>query len=103
MLKLTFYVPLDSKEKVKNALFTAGAGKLGQYERCSFETVGTGQFMGLSGANPSVGKIGVLEKIQEARVEMVLDDNILKEVINALRASHPYETPAFDIVTCLDL
>jgi len=103
MYKLTFYVPLDAKEKVKEALFNVGAGRLGSYEKCSFESLGIGQFMALPGANPSIGKIGILEKITEARVEMVLDDHILKDVVDALKKSHPYETPAFDIIHCLDL
>ncbi len=103
MLKLTFYVPIDAKEKVKEALFMAGAGKLGAYENCSFETEGIGQFRPLPEANPSIGKIGILEKIPEVRVEMVLEDHILKAVVDALRRAHPYEVPAFDITTCLDL
>lgn len=103
MLKLTFYVPLDSKEIVKDALFDAGAGKIGAYDKCSFEVVGTGQFRPLDGANPTIGKIGSIEKIFEARVEMVFDDNIMDEVISALKRSHPYETPAFDIMRCMDL
>lgn len=103
MLKLTFYVPLDSAEQVKDALFAAGAGRIGHYERCSFETAGIGQFCATPGANPTIGKINILEKIQELRVEMVLDDIILKEVVQALRAAHPYETPAFDVQKCLDV
>jgi len=103
MLKLTFYVPLASAEIVKNALFNAGAGSIGNYEHCSFETQGIGQFRPLKGANPYVGNVEQLEKISELRVEMVLDDIILKDVIKALRDSHPYETVAFDVVKCLDV
>lgn len=103
MLKLTFYVPVESCEVVKNALFDAGAGKIGNYDRCSFETTGTGQFRALDGANPTVGKLGIVEKILEARVEMVLDDHILIEAIKALKSSHPYETPAYDVVKCMEV
>jgi len=103
MMKLTFYTPVESCEAVKNALFNAGAGKIGNYDRCSFETVGTGQFKALDGANPTIGKVGTLEKISEVRVEMVMDDNILGEVIKALKAAHPYETPAYDVVKCLEV
>ena len=103
MLKLTFYVPVDSKEVVKNALFDAGAGKIGNYDRCSFEMTGTGQFRALEGANPTVGKLGKLEKISEARVEMVLEDHILIDVIKALKNSHPYETPAYDVIKCVQV
>lgn len=103
MLKLTFYVPVDSAETVKNALFKVGVGKIGNYDQCSFETLGTGQFRPLNGANPHIGNVGIVEKISELRVEMVLDDNILKEAIVALKSSHPYETPAYDVIKCLDV
>lgn len=103
MMKLTFYVPVESKETVKNALFKAGAGQIGNYEHCSFEVIGEGQFKAMEGANPTIGNLFILEKIQEARVEMVFCDTILKEVITALKDSHPYETPAFDVIKCLDV
>ena len=101
MLKLTFYVPEAAAQKVKEALFKVGAGKVGNYDCCSFETSGIGQFRALSGANPTIGKINILEKISELRVEMVLDDIILRDVIKALLEAHPYEMPAYDIVQCL--
>ena len=103
MLKLTFNVPKESKDIVKEALFRAGAGKIGHYDMCAFETEGRGQFRPLVGANPSIGKVGDLEKILEVRVEMVLVDHILPEVILALKSSHPYETPAYDVVKCMDV
>jgi len=103
MLKLTFYVPAELKEVVKNALFDAGAGKIGNYDRCSFEMIGTGQFRALEGANPTIGKLGDIEKISEARVEMVMEDHILIDVIKALKRSHPYETPAYDVVKCMEV
>lgn len=103
MLKLTFYVPLDSCEAVKNALFDVGVGRIGNYDRCSFETHGVGQFRALKGANPTIGKIGEIEKISEARVEMVMDDHILSMALKALKNSHPYETPAFDVVKCMEV
>lgn len=103
MLKLTFYVPEESKEAVKDALFAVGAGAIGRYDQCAFETQGIGQFRSLEGANPTIGKIGILEKISEVRVEMVVNDTIIKAVIEALIKSHPYETPAYDVIKCLDL
>ena len=103
MLKLTFYAPVESVEDVKNALFDAGAGRIGQYDRCSFESLGTGQFRPLEGSNPTIGKHGIVEKIIEARVEMVLVDHILKDVIEALKNSHPYETPAYDVIKCIEV
>lgn len=103
MLKLTFYVPVDSAERVKEAVFKAGAGTIGNYEMCSFETAGTGQFRAKNGANPTIGKVGNLEKVSELRVEMVLHDTIVREVIAALKSAHPYETPAYDVVKCLEV
>ncbi len=102
MLKLTFYVPIDSCEAVKNALFDVGVGRIGNYDRCSFETLGTGQFRALEGANPTIGKVGDVEKIPEVRVEMVMEDHILSVAVKALKNSHPYETPAFDVVKCME-
>lgn len=101
MMKLTFYVPVESAEAVKNALFNVGAGRIGNYSHCSFETRGVGQFKPLIGSNPTIGKVEILEKIEELRVEIVFDDTILKEVVAALKGSHPYETPAYDIMKCI--
>lgn len=103
MLKLTFYVPIDHKEAVKNALFDVGAGKIGNYDRCSFEVQGMGQFRALEGANPSIGKINILEQVLEVRVEMVMDDHILSKVLETLIEAHPYETPAYDVTKCLEV
>ncbi|MBY0415501.1 MAG: hypothetical protein K2Q18_15115 [Bdellovibrionales bacterium] len=103
MYKLTFYVPKDSAETVKNALFAVGVGKIGNYDSCSFETEGMGQFRALKDSNPTIGKVGVVEKIVELRVEMVMDDTIVKEAILTLKKSHPYETPAYDLVKCMDV
>lgn len=103
MLKLIFYVPVEFAEEVKNALFKTGAGKFGNYDQCSFETIGIGQFRALKGATPSIGELGILEKISEAKVEMVIDDIIVKEVIRVLNEVHPYETPAYQVLKCLDI
>ena len=103
MLKLTFYVPIEAKEAVKNALFDVGAGKIGNYDRCSFETPGQGQFRALPNANPTIGKIGDVEIVSEVRVEMVMDDHILSSALQALMSSHPYETPAYDVIKCMEV
>jgi hypothetical protein len=103
MYKLTFFVPVDAKEHVKNAVFAAGAGRIGRYECCSWEVAGTGQFRPLDGANPAIGLVGTLEQVTEYRVEMVLEDTRLIDVVAALRASHPYEEPAFDVMKLVDL
>ena len=98
MYKLSFYVPEDSLEKVKEALFAAGAGKIGLYEKCCWQTLGTGQYIPLEGSNPSIGSIGDIEKVQEYKVEMVCDDKYVKELLVSLYKSHPYEEPAYDLV-----
>ena len=103
MLKITFYVPKEACEAVKEAMFLAGAGRIGNYDRCAYEIEAWGQFRPLEGANPSTGKIGKTEKVFEVRVEMVLEDNILKEVVEALKSAHPYETAAFDVVRCMEV
>ena len=95
MLQITFYVPVEHAEKVKESLFEAGAGKLGNYEKCSFETKGIGQFLPLAGSTPFLGKKGVVERVTELKVEMICENHSIDAAILALKSSHPYETPAF--------
>ena len=102
MIKLIFFVPLDAKEKVKKAIFDAGAGKIGNYECCCFETIGEGQFRPLDHANPTIGEIGKTVILKEARIEVVLDVNIRGKVENALIESHPYEAPAYEFYSLLN-
>lgn len=98
MYKLGFYVPHTHLEMVKGALFAAGAGRIGNYDSCCWQVLGTGQFRPLAGSNPHLGAQGVVEQVAEWRVEMVVADALLQPVMAALRASHPYEEPAFDVV-----
>jgi dinuclear metal center YbgI/SA1388 family protein len=95
--KLVVFVPVDAVEKVGQALFDAGAGRIGNYSSCSFRSAGTGTFFGEAGSDPVVGKSGRLEKVDEIRLETVVPIGAVGEVIRALRASHPYEVPAFDL------
>lgn len=97
MYKLAFYVPLEDAETVKEAVFASGAGRIGDYEACCFETRGTGQFRPLDGANPHIGQVGDLERVEEVKVELVCDDQLIRDAVTALRAAHPYEEPAFDV------
>ncbi|WP_071870608.1 Nif3-like dinuclear metal center hexameric protein [Atopomonas hussainii] len=97
MYKLAFFVPESHLQTVKDALFAAGAGRIGDYEHCCWQTLGTGQFRPLPGAQPFLGQQGQLEQVPEWKVEMVLADDLLAAVVGALRASHPYEEPAFDL------
>ena len=87
---------------VHEALAAAGAGTIGDYSHCSFATAGTGQFKPLAGAHPTIGEIGTLERVAETRLEMVLPRHRRAAVIAALRAAHPYEEPAFDILELAD-
>jgi hypothetical protein len=95
MIHFAFYVPLSDAEKVKNALFVAGAGEMGNYDHCSFETKGLGQYRPLKGSNPAIGQLGILETVEELKVEMVFEDLLYPQIVAALIESHPYETPAY--------
>jgi dinuclear metal center YbgI/SA1388 family protein len=95
--KLVTFVPQESLEKVSGALFAAGAGRIGNYSSCSFRSPGTGTFFGEDGTNPAVGQSGRLETAAEVRLETVVPINKIESVIRALRESHPYEEPAFDL------
>lgn len=96
--KLVTFVPEEQLEKVSDALFQAGAGKIGRYSSCSFRTAGSGTFFGEEGATPTVGEAGKLVKAPEVRVETVVPIESVAAVVRALRAAHPYEEPAFDLV-----
>jgi hypothetical protein len=98
MFKLVVFVPETHKEQVKAAMFSAGAGEIGLYDQCSFESKGTGQFRPKPGSNPFLGKTLEVEKVDEYRIEMVCKKEKMKAVILSLRASHPYEEPAFDVI-----
>ena len=97
MYKLNFYIPTINKEKVKNALFDIGVGRYKNYDKCSFETKGTGQFRPIDNANPHVGDIGKLEKLEEYKVEMVCEDELIKKAVKVLKQSHPYEEVAYEV------
>jgi dinuclear metal center YbgI/SA1388 family protein len=96
--KLVTFVPEADVERVASALFDAGAGHIGRYTRCSFRSPGTGTFMGDESTNPTVGEKCVYERAPELKIETVCPISRLAEVLAALRASHPYEEPAFDLV-----
>jgi dinuclear metal center YbgI/SA1388 family protein len=95
--KLVTFVPEEQVEQVAQALFDAGAGRIGKYSSCSFRTEGTGTFFGENGTHPAVGSSGKLETAREIRLEVVVPNSAIDAVIRALRSSHPYEEPAFDL------
>jgi len=95
--KLVVFVPPESLDDVRDALFSAGAGRIGGYERCSWYTEGIGTFRGGKGTSPAVGERGREERVREVRLETVYPTARHDAVIAALRAAHPYEEPAFDV------
>lgn len=97
MYKLAFYVPVDAAESVKEAVFETGAGRLGHYAACCFQTRGTGQFRPLAGAEPHIGSVDSLTCVEELKVELACNDEVIHAAVAALRLAHPYEEPAFDV------
>ena len=95
MYQLVFYVPESHVETVKGAVFAAGAGRIGNYDSCAWQTLGDGQFRPGDGSTPYLGNEGSLEIVPEFRVELVCDDACIESAIAALREAHPYEEPAF--------
>jgi hypothetical protein len=95
------FVPRESLDTVRDALFAAGAGKIGDYERCSWYAAGTGTFKGGPGTSPSLGESGREERVSELRLETVFPEELHEAVVAALRAVHPYEEPAFDVYPLL--
>jgi hypothetical protein len=97
MYKLAFFVPSSHVEQVKNALFAAGAGRIGAYDCCSWQVLGQGQFRPLDGSQPFIGQAGEVEQVQEWKVELVVSDELIRQAVAALKNSHPYEVPAYDV------
>jgi structural hemagglutinin/hemolysin toxin protein RtxA len=96
--QLYYYVPETHLEATKAAIFAAGAGTIGNYSQCAWETKGTGQFCPAAGSNPYLGATGIIEKVVEYKVETICSSDCLIAVLAALKAVHPYEQPAFGYV-----
>ncbi|WP_339487473.1 YqfO family protein [Pseudomonas sp. EL_65y_Pfl2_R95] len=103
MYKLCFYVPESHLETVKTALFAAGAGQIGNYDSCCWQVPGQGQFRPLPGSQPYLGNEGVVERLSEWKVELVVADELIHETVKALKTSHPYEAPAYQVWRLSDL
>ncbi|RJG10247.1 NGG1p interacting factor NIF3 [Pseudomonas cavernicola] len=103
MYKLCFYVPETHLDVVKNAVFAAGAGRIGAYDSCCWQALGQGQFRPLAGSQPFIGQAGLLEQVAEWKVELVVADELIHDAVKALRTAHPYETPAFEVWRLSDL
>lgn len=101
--KLVFFVPREALESTRDAVFAAGAGRIGGYERCSWYTAGTGTFLAGEGTDPSVGRVGKEQRVSELRVETVVPADRAQDVVAALRAAHPYEEVAFELYPLVEL
>jgi dinuclear metal center YbgI/SA1388 family protein len=97
LLKLVTFVPEANADDVRNALFSAGAGQIGDYDSCSYNLSGTGTFRGGEGTNPFVGKAGKLHIEKEVRIETILPSYKQQAVVQALIKAHPYEEVAYDL------
>lgn len=95
--KLVVYVPKNYTDEVKTALYKAGAGNIGNYAECSFQTEGIGTFTPLEDADPFIGTHQENEKVEESKVEVIVDNYKLSKVIAAMLAAHPYEEVAYDV------
>ncbi len=98
MYKLNYYVPVDAKERTKRALFEIGVGKLGNYEECSWETLGNGQFKPVDSANPHIGELNTLEILEEYKVELICSSELIENAIKILKEAHPYEEVAYEVI-----
>jgi dinuclear metal center YbgI/SA1388 family protein len=100
--KLTVYVPADAAAPVRAAIAEAGAGRIGAYDFASFSSMGEGRFRPLEGAEPTIGTVGEIETVDEVRIEVLLDRTLRSRVVAAMLAAHPYEEPAYDVVSLAD-
>jgi hypothetical protein len=97
VVKLVWFVPEEALDATRDAVFRAGGGVIGDYERCSWYTKGTGTFLARAGAAPAVGEVGEEEHVEEYRVEVVVPEESVAAAVDALRQAHPYEELAFDL------
>ena len=95
-------MPREALDATRDAVFAAGAGRIGDYERCSWYAAGTGTYLGGEGTNPTLGEAGREERVAELRVETVVPEGRLADVVAALKEAHPYEEPAYDVYPLLD-
>jgi hypothetical protein len=97
VVKLVWFVPEEALDATRDAVFAVGGGVIGDYERCSWYTAGTGTFLAREGARPAVGGVGQEEHVAEYRVEVVVPEESVAAAVAALRGAHPYEEVAFDL------
>lgn len=102
-VKIVVYVPQSHCDAVRKVLAEKGAGKIGNYDSCSFTVNGTGRFRPLEGSEPYMGREGVIEEVTEVRIETVAPVEIFQEIIEAVREVHPYEEAVIDVMPLLNL
>lgn len=102
-VKIAVFVPTTHAQKIRSVLAKAGAGKLGDYDSCSFSSKGVGRFRPLKGAKPFVGKVGEVEEVEEEKIEVLCAREKLKEVLKTIKIAHPYKEPAIDVYPLLTL
>jgi len=98
LVKLNVFVPATHADQLRNALADAGAGKIGDYDACSFSLVGVGRFRPNEDADPYLGKAGELEKVDEEKIELTVSQHAVSNVISAMKKNHPYEEVAYDLI-----
>lgn len=96
-VKLVVFTPISHADIIREALGNAGAGKIGNYDFCTFSTRGTGRYRGNENSNPAIGTALKYEAVEEERIEVVVPREILEDVIDAVKKVHPYEEVAFDV------
>ncbi|KAI1180685.1 GTP cyclohydrolase 1 type 2/Nif3 [Nemania sp. FL0916] len=96
--RLIFHVPVSAAAACKSAIFAAGAGRYGNYSECCFTVAGTGQFRPTVGANPAVGKVGLLLEVEEVCIEtLCVGEETTRKAVAALKSAHPYEEPSYSV------
>jgi dinuclear metal center YbgI/SA1388 family protein len=101
--KIVVFAPHEDADRVRAAITGAGAGVIGDYDSCTFTAAGEGRFRPLTGATPAIGRVGEVEVVAESRIEAVLPRARRRTVVEAMRAAHPYEEPAYDVLELADL
>jgi hypothetical protein len=103
LVKIVVFVPVSHADKVREAMGKAGAGQIGNYSYCSFTTKGIGRFLPKEGATPAIGNVGQLEQVEEERIEVACKQQQLDQIIQAIKAVHPYEEVVIDLYPMLVL
>jgi hypothetical protein len=101
--KLVVYAPISHANVIREAMGKAGAGRIGNYSFCSFSSRGIGRFRPEPGASPAIGEVGKMEEVEEERIEVICQQEILKDVITAVKKAHPYEEIAMDVYLLQDV